>query len=254
MNLPTVSLIIPTHNRPQLLREALASVRNQFGVSFEVIVVNDAGADVSDFIDEFKAHLPLTEVVLTENAGLPAARNAGIAKARGRYIAYLDDDDVLLPNHLGRLAKFLDANPETGLVYTDALLLRQRIANGRYRTFERRVLAYDYDYPTMLRDSFICPSSVMHRRECLERVGGFDEMMRWCYEDWDFFLKIAAAYQIERAPGVSVLIRLREGGGNMSGVLKPERMAAAQILTERYGVGKIEPKTFWEVAQTLEDS
>jgi hypothetical protein len=122
---------------------------------------------------------------------------------------------------------------------------------GGYGTFDRRVLACEYDRNIMLRDSFIAPSAVMHRRECYERLGGFDEMMRWCYEDWDFLIRVGARYEIERVAGASVAVRLRDDGSNMSSVRSPAREAAARLLQTRHGTDDIQPKTFWEVADTL---
>ncbi|MBX5479965.1 MAG: glycosyltransferase family 2 protein [Pyrinomonas methylaliphatogenes] len=249
-DIPRVSVIVPTRNRPQLLREALQSLVKQRGVRFEVIVVNDAGEDVQSVIDEFTGALDITYIQLARNQGLPAARNRGVERARGSYIAYLDDDDLLLPSHLARLAARLDARSDVGLVYADALLLRQKFAEEGLHTVAHRILAHDFDIEIMRHDSFIAPSAMMHRRECFDAVGGFDEAMRWCYEDWDFLLRVANRYRIERVAGATAVIRLRND--NMSRVVRPERARAARLLQQRYGAGEIEPKTFWEVADTLE--
>lgn len=249
---PQVTVVVPTYNRPRLLREALASIAAQEDAPpFNVVVVNDAGCDVAGVLAEFSGALDLQYVNLSFNGGLPAARNAGCERARGRYLAHLDDDDLFLPNHLSQLAGRLRERPEVGLVYGDALLLRQRLVNDSSHTTEQRILAFDYDHATMLRDSFIAPSAMMHRRECFAAVGGFDESLRSCYDDWDFLLRVAALYRIERVAGVSTVIRLRADGSNMSSVVNPERAAAARALQERYNVAPIEPKTFWEVAETI---
>lgn len=251
---PDISVVLPTHNRPHLLKEALASLCEQRGSSFEVIVINDAGCDVSVVVSEFSGRLDLRYVSLPQNIGLPAARNVGVRGARGRYLAYLDDDDLYLPDHLARLAERLDRGLGIGLVYADVLLVKQRRVGAEYRTVARRILAHEYDRATMLRDSFITPSAMMHRRECIEQVGGFDETLRWCYEDWDFLLRVGARYVIERVAGASVVVRLRDDASNMSSVMRPERIKAARLLQRRHGVGEIRPKTFWEVAATLPTS
>ena len=216
-----------------------------------MIVVNDAGCDVSQILAAFNQSLSLQYLKLKRNSGPPAARNAGYRLSRGRFIAYLDDDDLYMPEHLARLAAKLDSSPRVGLVYSDALLLRERRAGDPFSMVERRVLAQDYDRAKMLRDCFIAPSSMMHRRDCFERVGGFDERLRWCYDDWDFLLRVGALYQIERVAGASVVVRLRDDGSNLSSIDKPERKAAAAYLRSRYGTARIQPKTFWEVAETL---
>jgi GT2 family glycosyltransferase len=114
------------------------------------------------------------------------------------------------------------------------------------------VLAHDYDSEVMLADCFIAPSAVMHHRELVERVGGFDESMSCCYEDWDFYLKAAERYTIARVPGASAIVRLRDDGGNVSTLWGKERAAAARELARRYGTHRIVPKTFWQVAETLD--
>lgn len=248
---PEISVVVPTRDRPLMLGEALASICRQRGARFEVIVVNDGGRDVSDVLTKFGVGLDLHYISLPKNSGLPAARNAGIRRSRGRYLAYLDDDDLYLPDHLARLKARLDSKQQAGLVYTDALLLKQRRVGGGYRTVDQRVLACEYDRRIMLHDSFIAPSAVMHRRDCAERLGGFDEMMRWCYEDWDFLIRVGAHYDIERVAGASVAVRLRDDLSNMSSVRSPAREAAARLLQTRHGAGRIHPKTFWEVADTL---
>ena len=250
-NEPDISVVVPTRDRPPLLREALASISAQRGARMEVIVVNDGGCDVAEVLGEFSGRLNLHYVSLLKNSGLPAARNTGCGRARGRYLAYLDDDDLYLPDHLARLKARLDREPEVGLVYADAWLLKQRLVADRYRTFDQRVLAHDYDRATMLHDSFIAPSAIMHRRECFERLGGFDESLRSCYEDWDFLIRVGDQYGIERVAGASVAVRLRDDSSNMSSVPSPEREAAARLLRIRHGASEILPKTFWDVAEML---
>jgi glycosyltransferase involved in cell wall biosynthesis len=251
MKKPQVSVVIPTYNRPLLLRDALESLTTQTDVPFEVAVINDAGTDVGDVVSQYKEKLQINYFSLPVNKGLPTARNTGLKYSKGEFVAYLDDDDIYLPGHLKALSERLEAKPHLGLVYSDALLEKDVRGKKGIPGIEQRVLAQDYELSIMLRDSFICPSAVMHRRECIEMVGGFDEGMRWCYEDWDFLLKIGRLYEIERVAGATVRVRLRNDGSNMSSSANVHRTKAATALRERYGCADIEPKTFWEVAETL---
>jgi len=251
MKKPQVSVVIPTYNRPLLLRDALDSLTTQVDVPFEVAVINDAGTDVGDVVSPYKEKLQITYFSLPVNRGLPTARNTGLKYSKGEFVAYLDDDDVYLAGHLKGLSERLEAKPHLGLVYSDALLEKDVRGKSDISGIEQRVLAQDYDRSIMLRDSFICPSAVMHRRECVQTLGGFDEEMRWCYEDWDFLLKIGSRYSIERVEGATVKVRLRSNQSNMSSTVNPYRVAAASVLRERYGCSDIVPKTFWEVAETL---
>jgi len=100
--------------------------------------------------------------------------------------------NVYLPGHLKALSERLEAKPHLGLVYSDALLEKDRQGKNGIPGIEQRVLAQDYDVSIMLRDSFNLSLTVMHRRECVQTLGGFDEEMRWCYEDWDFLLKLGS--------------------------------------------------------------
>jgi glycosyltransferase involved in cell wall biosynthesis len=252
MKKPQVSVVIPTFNRPLLLSDALESLTTQTDVPFEVAVINDAGTDVGNVVSQFKEKLQITYFSLPVNRGLPTARNAGLKYSSGEFVAYLDDDDLYLPGHLKALSERLEAKPHLGLVYSDALLEKDVRGKNGIPGFEQRVLAQDYDLSIMLKDSFICPSAVMHRRECVQTLGGFDEEMRWCYEDWDFLLKIGSRYGIERVEGATVKVRLRSNQSNMSSTVNPYRVAAASVLRERYGCSDIVPKTFWEVAETLQ--
>ncbi|WP_186818883.1 glycosyltransferase family 2 protein [Nocardia ninae] len=99
-------MVIPTYNRPAILRSALSSVVGQRGVpgEIEVIVVNDGGTEVNDAIDTARDRGLCTRLIdLPVNRGLSSARNVGIDAARGEFLALLDDDDVFLPDHLATM-------------------------------------------------------------------------------------------------------------------------------------------------------
>lgn len=145
---PAVSTIITTFDRPDGLRRALASVCAQRVDGHEVVVVNDAGPDVTAVVAEAAAVLPVRLITLARNRGLAAARKAGIAAARGEFVAFLDDDDVWLPNHLpvalaGVEAGGVDAVYTTCLV-AHALTVPGRPVSARHRfavPFNRDLLA-----------------------------------------------------------------------------------------------------------------
>ncbi|MGX6607997.1 glycosyltransferase family 2 protein [Micromonosporaceae bacterium Da 78-11] len=127
---PTVSTVITTFDRPDGLRRTLASVAAQPVDSHEVVVVNDAGPDVTGLVAEAAAVLPVRLITLPANRGLAAARKAGIAAARGEFVAFCDDDDVWLPNHLPVALAGLDgAGVEA--VYTTCLVAHALVVPGR---------------------------------------------------------------------------------------------------------------------------
>ncbi|HVB82219.1 MAG TPA: glycosyltransferase family A protein [Candidatus Binataceae bacterium] len=192
---PEISVIIPTHNRRAMLREALASVGAQRGASFEIIVVDDgstdgtwqdlSGYDQSARRDDIRA-------TRTGRRGPAAARNRGIAMARGALIAFLDSDDLWMPEKLAHQGLFMRNNPDCAISQTGETWLRdgRRVNPGR----RHRKRPGDI-FADALRTCLISPSAVVLRRGLLDQVGGFDEDMAAC-EDYDLWLRILTRHQV----------------------------------------------------------
>jgi glycosyltransferase involved in cell wall biosynthesis len=117
-------------NRPEKLVEALKSILNQSYQNFEVIVVNDCGADVGNLISFLDEKHQITYLRHSRNRDRAVARNSGVRLARGKYIAYLDDDDIFYPDHLETLVSFLDTS-DYQVAYSDACRVHQVKENGR---------------------------------------------------------------------------------------------------------------------------
>src|SRR6202000_1024026 len=132
------------YNRPAQLAEAVRSVLNQSFTDFEIVVVNDAGADVEPTLAALNQSGKIISLRHETNRGLAAARNTGIQAARGRYLAYLDDDDLFYPDHLQTLVDFLASRPGV-VAYTDANRAHQELTNGQWQT-KRRDAAYAKDW------------------------------------------------------------------------------------------------------------
>src|SRR3972149_702276 len=107
-SIPLVSIIVPTWNRSEMLAEALKSIHNQTYPHFEIIVVNDGGMDVAGIISSLNTKNNIRYLVNERSRGAAAARNEGFRVAKGKYIAYLDDDDIYYPDHLATLVSFLE--------------------------------------------------------------------------------------------------------------------------------------------------
>jgi glycosyltransferase involved in cell wall biosynthesis len=189
-----VSVIIPTCNRAHLLPSALKSVLQQSLQNIEVIVVDDHSADDTlKVIEEFDDSR-LRCVARKERGGGAVARNTGIAAARGKYIAFLDDDDTWISEKLSRQLEVFSGAPSVGLVYTgvrhinqqNGLTIKTAVPSKRGRL-----------YRGLLADNFIgTTSSVMVRREALEHCGYFDPELPSC-QDWDLYLRISSKYAID---------------------------------------------------------
>lgn len=186
-----VSVIITTYNRAGLLGQALASVLRQTISNFEILIIDDGSRDdnravVGMFSDD------RIQYFYQNNAGLAAARNAGIRQSQGEYIAFLDDDDMWLPEKLAVQTQILDGNPEIGLVTTGY----QTINHEGKMLSEVRPWIHrpNLDLQTWLYACPTVPSAVMVRRQWLERVGNFDEEISreaGGSEDWDLWLRLA---------------------------------------------------------------
>lgn len=184
--MPTVSVIIPTCNRRPCLQEAIASVFAQTSAADELIIIDDGSTDDTAVWMQALAAEPSRPVVRylrQDNAGPAAARNRGIAAARGEWIAFLDDDDAWLPAKLERQRAVLSHRPGLDLLGVASDLMPVR---GQGAVVPVGLAAL------LVRNRFTT-SGVLLRREAFHAVGGFREDMRCC-EDYDLWLRIAARH------------------------------------------------------------
>lgn len=188
-----VSVVIPTRNRRERLREAIASVQAQDWPALEVIVVDDASADGTDAMMSALASTD-TRIRYLRNAtplGGSGARNAGIHLATGKYIAFLDDDDIWLPGKLAHQYVLLSSNPATAAVSCSFILS----VPGRADVV--RQLHAPHNEQELLRANHLGGASVCFaRRQRLLDIGGFDPALR-SGQDWDLWLKLHASGPIK---------------------------------------------------------
>ena len=209
---PTVTVIIPTHNRSALLERAIGSVLRQTFTDLEVIVVDDASTDATREAVSRVSDPRLSYVRHPANLHVSAARNTGVARARGRYVAFLDDDDEWLPEKLERQVEVIErSSPRVAGVYTGALSLHRTDGSAGYTirpAFRGDILA------ELLKDNCIGPTStVLLRRECLDDVGPFDVTLKYG-EDYDLWIRLASRYDFECIP--EPLVRYTPGADGLS--------------------------------------
>lgn len=238
---PLFSVILTTYNRPELLRDALNSVAVQRLRDFEVILVNDHGSPVEALVAGYS--FPLTYIFQGRNRGLSAARNAGLKLARGRYIVYLDDDDIYLPDHLLVLADAFEKHPQA-VVYTAVEYVNERLEGGQRIELGREMpFRHDeFDRDRLFIQNYIPVNTWAHPRSMLDEVGEFDTGLA-AFEDWDMLLRLATRYPFVHIPQVTAQVhnRVQSGGDHMLGRERKNFPALYRDLYERYSGSSSEP-------------
>lgn len=184
-----VSVIIPTYNRPEYLRQAVASVLAQTFPDLEVIVVDDgSGGETAAMMAAFSD--PRVQYIYQENAGRSAARNRGMAAARGEFIALLDDDDLYLPHKLAVQVAFLDSHPDTGLVVGGAQVIApDGKITGLWKAWQDQP---QLALPACLYACPFTPAMVLFRRR-LDALDVWFDRETEPAEDKDFWLRLLLA-------------------------------------------------------------
>ena len=211
-----VTLIVASLNGERFLRETLESAFAQDMDSYEVVFVDDGSTDGTAAI----ARSYPVRYIHQENTGLPSARNAGLAVARGDYLAFLDDDDLLPPEKLRVQSSYLEAHPETGCVL------------GR----QEWIFEEGQEPANLQRDPIfgelggIAMGTAMIRRSILAELGGFDPSYSYA-EDRDLFVRLLEhGVEIEVLP--EIVLRRRMHGSNMT-LHPPENHPLLRSLKEK---------------------
>lgn len=206
------SVILTTYNRPELLPDALKSLSVQQYKDFEVILVNDCGSPVEHLLDH--CSFPVTYIRQGTNQGISAARNSGLKLAQGRYVAYLDDDDVYLPEHLKVLADEFRAHPDC-LVYTDVVYIQEKLEDGARVEIGRSFpTAHDeFDRDKLFVHNYIPVNTFSHSLQIFKDIGLFDKGLT-VFEDWDMLLRLVERLPVRRVRKVTTEVRSRVSGGN----------------------------------------
>ena len=202
---PRVSVIIPTYNRGWIIKEAIDSVMAQDYRDFELIIVDDGSTDnTPDILNSYRSDIM---VFRQENQGVSTARNRGLAEASGRFIAFLDSDDLWLPQKLFRQVEFFNKNPDAQICQTEETWIRKGV---RVNPKKRHKKPWGMIFESSLALCLVSPSAVMIRRSLFEEVGGFDETLPAC-EDYDLWLRISCRYPVYL---IDTPLIIKRGGHN----------------------------------------
>jgi hypothetical protein len=227
-NIPKVSVVIPTFNRAGLIHEAIKSVLNQSYRDFELIVIDNGSTDdtaivVKSFPDNRIRYF------YQQNSGSPVLpRNKGIKQASGKYIAFLDSDDLWLPDKLAAQVELLEKNPAVPLVFSDAYIINEQGAtinrfSSLFRQFQGRV------FKQLLRVNFIPNLTVMIRRDKALEYGCLDQRYKICH-DLDLYLKVANEHEILRIDKPLAKLRLHQN--NLTSARTLTRKELKEIISK----------------------
>ncbi|PWU29982.1 glycosyltransferase family 2 protein [Pseudomonas sp. RW407] len=218
--LPLVSVVIPCFNYGRYLLQALRSLREQTLQDFEVILVDDGSDDpATRRLLVLLERLTSLTVLRQANVGPGAARNAGIAKARGRYVCCLDADDLLAPSYLEKCVVMLEADAGLGLAHSWLQLF------GRER---RLVKTRDLD-PVLLAHVNHLGVSAVFSRSAWAAVGGFSEVRSALYEDWDFWIRLASLGVRGRVIGEALMFYRRHPRSRLGHANRRPRQACREL-------------------------
>ncbi|MCK4752750.1 MAG: glycosyltransferase family 2 protein [Planctomycetes bacterium] len=235
--MPKVSVIIPTYNSNGLVKETICSVMAQSERDLEVLVVDDGSTDDTRSVVESLNDRRITYFYKT-NGGPASARNFGLSKAKGEYVAFLDHDDLWPVNYLAVMLSGLEKHTEFGLAYSPITV---RYPDGReIKSFKAPKVKSGWLVVELFKQGFIWTSAVLIRRAVLKNFC-YDELLRTSYEDSDFFLRLAMRTQFLFVPEVEAI--RSEHTKNLSseaGVL-PTRIIILERFYFRSGGDKVVP-------------
>jgi len=246
---PLVSVVIPCYNRETFVADAIESALAQTHQNLEILVVNDGSTEegtetvIKRYLNDPRVRYFKHET----NRGIPAARNTAIRQARGEYVAFLDSDDMWLPNKVeAQLRVFSRDFPrEIGLVCTDAYFKDNQ---GKTETRGASVpddigsLPSESLLKRLFLGNFIIAQTVMVRRSCFDKVGLLDEMLTGGSDDYDFWLRLAPHFRFAYVPIPLAVARLH--GGNYSAMdrhFQDHLVIIAKVVSQNPELAALKP-------------
>ncbi|HMV56151.1 MAG TPA: glycosyltransferase [Nitrospira sp.] len=225
-----VSIVVPAFNAEEFLRETLESALSQSYPHCEIIVVDDGSTDGTNAIlTDFEKRI---QIVRQKNRGSASARNAGVAAAKGKWIAFLDSDDVW---HRDKIVKQLESCGGFPISHTDSICFGDALEHEIVRSsFEPPHSGQVLEH--LLVINFITNSTVMVRREVFLEHGGFDESFVTC-EDWALWLKICASNQLGYFN--EPVVRYRFHRKSKSTMSRRTLAARLRIIEEAFALGGV---------------
>ncbi|HVM38991.1 MAG TPA: glycosyltransferase [Sphingomicrobium sp.] len=235
-DLPLVSVVVPTYNRAEYIVETIESVLQQTYPNIEIIVIDDGSTD--DTAEVIRPFAPRIRYVWQDNAERGASRNHGLRLASGKYIAFLDSDDVWVASKVEAAVAFLEANPHVGLVYTDAV---QIDSNGKELRLLRASGPSGRVTGKLLENNFVSIGTHMARTEVVREIGGFREERQLSgSEDWEMWVRLSLVTDFAYMPSVTAKLRTHSGNTmTNAGAMRRSMERAAELFRQSEVLAKV---------------
>jgi GT2 family glycosyltransferase len=224
-----VSVIVRTLDRPTLLKNALASLSNQTWEDFEVVLVNDGGRYPREALECFDGLLNLRYVEHENTRGRTYALNNGIRNASGRFITYLDDDDIVYPWHLEILAREVSTGNR---LYVHSGYNRALVKDSRVVATKAADASW-HGRSSLMVENYIPMHCWIHSRDAVDTIGGFDEELD-LLEDWDFLLRLSSICDFHHIDIPTCEYRFSLDGANSLTAQRSKSLAAIKRIYERH--------------------
>lgn len=208
MTSPETTVIMPAFNRADCIEDSIKSVLRQTHADLELVIVDDGSTDKTaelvSAIDD-----PRIRYFYQENQGVAAARNLGLAKARGRWVSFCDSDDIYFDDRLAVMRGA--AQDRDGLFYSGWVRF-----SGQQKSYLIRnvILGFEprFDLDVYQYKNIFPASAVMAKRSCLEKLGGFDRALTF-EEDWEYFLRFSDHFPVRQVSRPTFFYRVHQIGG-----------------------------------------
>ena len=201
-----VSVIIPVYNTGEIIKETIASVFGQTFRDFEIIIVDDGSSDNTVSLIDVQNKSAI-RIIRQKNTGIAGARNRGIAAAKGEYLAFLDHDDIFLPEKLQCQVELLDKDPELALVYSPV----ETFGNTDVKIPDYELISGDVFRSMLEQNKIHSASCIMIRRSSIEKYNIlFRQEFAPC-DDWDFYLRLSRHCRFANTGKALVRYRLHDG-------------------------------------------
>jgi glycosyltransferase involved in cell wall biosynthesis len=226
---PLVSVVIPSYNRAQYIAETIESVLAQTYPNIEVIVIDDGSTDDTAKVVERFAHQ--IRYVIQENSERGASRNHGLRLATGEYIAFLDSDDLWLPRMAEQCVDYLEARPDVGVVYADAMQIDDR--GNELRVLRVRGPSGQVT-DSLLERTFIFMAAHLVRTSAVREIGGFCEDRQLSgSEDWEMWVRLSLRTRFAYLPNIVGKVRTHPGNTMSDAAAMRRSTACAAELFHR---------------------